>query len=311
MRNVYTGKWLNRFALSILLLTLSEATMALELPAHYAESVMIHSLSEDGGEDVSLRLARFPDKGVAHVWLHVANEKGAWSLVDESFELTHVDATAVRDDAVEFSAGRGTQWLRFESAGRNSGRLEGRVTGELLVASTRHPREERGTVALAIDIDFAARSAGYRSPTNRWEITGRLAGTLDMAGNAFEFDHHYGKWHEQTGPRARFAPAFTYLNVQNEQLALLAIGYADGAAGYAQFGQQTVGVSALTIDPPGSEERKFSVLLEDGRKIEGRSRMVQHWSVPIEGQRRPGSSVIVDSNYATLWGTLNDWDPEA
>jgi hypothetical protein len=39
------------------------------------------------------------------------------------------------------------------------------------------------------------------------------------------------------------------------------------------------------------------------------SHRVQEWSVPIEGIRRPGSSVVVDSNIGRLTGSLNDWNP--
>lgn len=283
--------------------------MAQDLPEHYAESVMVASLSKNGVEDVSFRLARFPDRGIAHVWLHVATSNGAWSLVDESFEPVHRDATPVRDDSAEFRAVRERQWLLYEADGRNGGRLHGRVTGQLLVVPTRHPLNQSGNLPLAIDVHFEARSPGYRSPMNRWEITGRLSGTIAIGSERLEFDHDDGKWHEQIGPRPRFAPAFSYFNVQNDRLALLAMGFARGASGYALIGNETVGVASLVIDPVGTRERAFSVTLEDGRRVEGRSRTVQEWSVPIEGRRRPGSSVIAESNFGRLLGTLNDWDP--
>ena len=41
----------------------------------------------------------------------------------------------------------------------------------------------------------------------------------------------------------------------------------------------------------------------------GTATEIQHWSVPIEGVRRPGSSIVVDSNLGKLMGSLNDWDP--
>lgn len=292
--------------------------MATQPPPHYAESVMVQSLSRNGLEEVSLRLARFPGhmsghpgNGIAHVWVHVATRRGAWSLVEESFELTRPGATPVGDDQADFHAVRGTQWLRYEAERRNSGRLRGRVSGRLLVAPTRHPLVRTGSLPLLIDTEFEARSPGYRSPANRWEITGRLCGMLQIGGKTLQIDHDHGKWHEQTGPRARFAPAFTYLNVQNDRVALLAIGFERGASGYALIGDESLDVRAFAIDPAGSTERNFVVTLEDGRRVEGRCRVVQVWSVPIEGQRRPGSSVLAESNLGTLWGALNDWKPQA
>ena len=120
-----------------------------------------------------------------------------------------------------------------------------------------------------------------------------------------------GKWHEQTGPRAQFAPAFTYFNIQNQDTALLAIHYPElgRTAGYLREGEQITGIKNLSISPPEHSERQFELLLEDQRQISGVANVTRRWSVPIEGQRRPGSTVVVDSSLGKLVGALNDWRP--
>lgn len=283
--------------------------MSDELPPHYAESVMIGSLSHDGRDHVSVRLARFPARGEAHVWLHFANRDGAWSVVDESFELVGADATPVDEDSVAFMARRGDEWIQFTSDDRNQRAMQGQLTGSVRVLETRHPGNRPGEIPVSLDLDFVARGSGFRSPTGRRELTGSVRGEVTVDTIPTRIDHD-GKWHEQTGPRARFAPAFTYFNVYNERLTLLAIDFETQTRGYAIVdGKRTV-IEHFEIDDQGPDERVFQARLGNGRTVEGTARRVQDWSVEIEGKRRPGSSVIVDSNYGSLIGDLNDWNPE-
>lgn len=280
-----------------------------ELPEHYAESVMIFALSADGADEISLRLARFPDKGTATIWLHIATVDGAWSLAHEAFELENREATQVREDTATFGAHLGSQQVTFTSTDRNSAHMQGQVKASFNANPTRHPELEAGRVPVALDLNFMGGSQGFRSETNRWELTGEVVGTISVAGKTYDFNHA-GKWHEQTGPRARFAPAFTYFNVQGENLALLAIGFVDRVNGYVLAGDEMLGVQAFTIDPPGLGPRAFRLSTSRGDTIEGSVRTVQAWSVPIEGKRRPGAAVLVNSNRGPLLGTLNDWQPD-
>ncbi len=296
--------------LFLILICTGQIVMANEqLPEHYAESVMIFVLSPDGATEVSLRLARFPDKGLATIWLHIATKDGAWSLAHETFVLEHQDATNVRDDTAAFGAHLDGQQVVFASTQRNAAHMQGHVKASLNANSTRHPELEAGRVPVSLDLRFMGGSQGFRSKTNRWELTGQVAGTITVAGKTYDFNHP-GKWHEQTGPRARFAPAFTYFNVQGENLALLAIGFADSVNGYVLMEDQMLGVDAFTIDPEDLEPRAFTLTASDGTVIKGTARNVQAWSVPIEGKRRPGTAILIDSNRGPLIGTLNDWDPE-
>jgi len=278
------------------------------LADNYAESSMILAMSDDASFEVSLRLARFPATGKATVWLHIANSYGAWSLADETFELDVPGATAVAADEVRYSALHDNQTVVFSSGERNSGRLMGRVEATLLATETRHPQLTPGDVPVKLDLEFDARNEGYRN-AGRWEMTGSVNGTITVGDNA-AFTVTDGKWHEQTGPRARFAPAFRYFNVQNQDAAVLAIQYANSFRGYAMLPDGMHDLTAVSIDPPESNPRRFALTLDDGRLIEGVTRTVQEWSVPIEGQRRPGAGVVAETNIGQLTGSLNDWEPE-
>ncbi len=278
-----------------------------ELPEHFAESVVIGLLAEDGTLDLSLRLARFPQSGKAHIWLHVAAGEGAWSLVDEVFELDYHNATPVTEDDATFDASHRDQRVSFASRNRN-GLLQGSIEANLLVTPTRHPQVGPGTVPALIQLQFSAASPGFRSPTKRWELTGRTAGVVTIGDQSWQI-HHDGKWHEQTGSRPKFAPAFTDFNIQNSESSIVVIGRQQATGGYADIAGEVSKVVEFSIEAQGPADRGFSITLENGRSITGVARVVQRWSVPIEGKRRPGSSVLVESNIGSFRGSLNDWEP--
>ncbi|MCB1645028.1 MAG: hypothetical protein KDI36_06225 [Pseudomonadales bacterium] len=282
------------------------------LPENYAESVMIGMISEDGSREISLRLARFPEKNSAHIWLHFTDGKEAWSLVDENFILNHQTATPVAADRVVFDASKDTQQLSFQASQRNSGRLLGLVTGNLTASATRFPRAGEGDIATSLNLTFAATGTGFRSNSGRWEMTGTVQGDITLDGRSYHIEGP-GKWHEQTGPRARFAPAFTYLNLQNEKISLLAIGINKRTVGYAIIDGVMLGVADLQVAPEGPDERQFSLNLlpanGEPELLDGTLQVTQRWSVPIEGTDRPGSTVVVNTAYGVLSGSLNDWKP--
>jgi hypothetical protein len=284
-----------------------------QLPEHYAESVMVFALSEDGEVEISLRLARFVLTGKATIWFHIATPEGAWSLADESFETSN-NATPVNAEVASFVARRKDQSISFHSAQRQESQMQGKVTGVLNVQPTRHPTLGEGSLPVSIELNYTSDSPGYRSPNGRWEMTGVVTGSVTVNGKTTAL-RNAGKWHEQTGPRAQFAPAFTYFNVQNKNVALLAIAFAGGVSGYGMLNGKLQTLQAFEIEDSASAPRRFKAVLVDAstqteQVIAGSARVVQSWSVPIEGQRRPGSAVIVDSSAGKMFGSLNDWQPK-
>jgi len=276
---------------------------------NYAESVMIGMISDDGTQELSLRLARFPSKDKAHVWLHITDGKTAWSVVDESFRLTDQQPTSVSDEAVSFSAMSGTQSLSFTSTNRHHPNVFGTVVGNITADETRAPTAGTGHTPVKLNLGFKSTSAGFRSKNGRWEMTGVVSGKVDIGGKTFQ-PNGPGKWHEQTGVRARFAPAFTYLNLQGKDVTLLAIGFKKGTLGYAILQDQIFAVVDFGIDPSNSDQRKFTATLDNGDIIEGITSVTQRWSVPIKGKVRPGSTVVAETSVGRLVGSLNDWDPD-
>ena len=284
-----------------------------QLPEHYAESTMLFALSADGKQEISLRLARFPLTGKATVWLHVADGERAWAMAHETFTTANL-ATPMQDEDVSFAAHHGAQFVRFSSHNRRGQNMQGGLSAELLAAETRHPELGEGTVPVAIDLRYQSASPGYRSQTGRWEMTGTITGTVTVQGETITLNNP-AKWHEQIGARRRFAPAFTYFNVQNDAVALLAIAFAEGVSGYGMFDGQLYELQGFEIQGRQTGPRNFKAQLYNAQAdtvqvVQGSARTVQQWSVPIEGQRRPGAAVVVSTNIGQMFGSLNDWQPE-
>ena len=278
---------------------------------HYAESVALMAVSPDGTSELSVRLARFPARGVGTLWMHVKHRGNVYSLVDEHVDLAgFTGATAIRDPEVRFVGG-GASESRFVSRARDTARMVGEVESRMLAQRTAHPDGGAGTVPMRITARFEAAGRGVRlNGGTRNEIFGRVSATVETPEATFTVELP-GKWHDQVGDRPNFAPKFTYLAVEGNRLALLAIGFDAGATGYLSEGGASVAVDTFTIDPLGAPQRCFRVTLDDGSVIDGIAKVVQDWSVPIDGHRRPGATVLVESNRGAFAGTLNDWDPPA
>lgn len=278
-----------------------------QLPAHYAESVMIGYISDDGTREISVRLARHPGDGRGEVWMSVAVPGSAWSVADDGFALSNPTATPVGADSVTFKVERKDQEVSFRSVHRQGSEMQGEVRGRLRLLETRDPARGPGQIPVNVDLRFKAGTAGFRV-RGRWELTGEVQGDVTIDGHRYHFAGR-GKWHEQTGPRAKFAPAFTYLNLENRSASLLAIGFKNRVTGYVLAKGKVHGVRSFTVDPQGAASRHFKLVLSDKQVIEGTAKIVQRWSVPIEGRRRPGTSVIAETTIGRMTGSLNDWNP--
>ncbi len=293
--------------ISCLLGALLTATIGYGAERHYAESVAMTGHAEDAATTFNVRIARFPGQNRGTLWFYAYIDGRQYSLVDETVTLTTDTITPVAEpDAA------------FEVAGSSSARLAGRdrysenMTGRLQASGLLHPLAEpepgSGGIPAEINASFIAEHTPINVRTGRIEVMGRVRGTLSIEGAEFEFDLP-GKWHEQSGERPSFAPAFTYLFVQGAERGLMTTRHAGGAWGYVLQDDKTRAVVAMEIDPYGQSVRHFTATLSDGTQVQGSARVVRAVSVPIEGKRRPGATVVVESDIGRMVGVLNDWRP--
>lgn len=274
----------------------------------HAESVMLVGISPDGSVELSVRLARFPGRGEGSLWVSVAAWGRVLAMNDDGLELPDAGATPVHDAQVQFEVA-GAAGARFSSENRQGASMRGTLVGWAKTHEALHPEPGVGTLPVTFEATFEASHEGIRVRPGRLEVFGRVRAQITTPDGTFDLDVP-GKWHEQTGSRPRFAGTFTYLAAQNETTALLARGRGPQDWGYLKEGDDVTLVRTFEIDPLGSDVRHFRLVLEDGREVEGRATVLRQGSVAIEGQRRPGATVVVESEVGRLVGHLNDWDPE-
>ena len=311
MPGTRTNSTLGTTALAAVLLSgAAPAPPAVEaLPPDYGESVALVGWSADGRRELSVRMARFPGRGAATLWLAILLDEGdEWSVALEDVEPEGRERTPVEASEVAFAVS-GPARARFECRARDSAAMVCTVEAEALAHRTRHPPLGSGTVPVRVSARFTASHRGVPARSGRFEVFGSVEATLETPAGVERLSAP-GKWHEQTGERPRFAGAFTYLSVSGEQGSLLAIRSAAATSGFALVGGRSIAVRELTIDPVGPPRRRFRAALADGGSVEGEAVLVRETSVPIEGRRRPGATVRVTSSLGEMVGHLNDWKPD-
>ncbi len=274
---------------------------------NYAESVAMSGHAADGATTFDVRIARFPAQARGTLWFYVYINGQHYSLVDELVQLADPNPIAVLEPDATFTV-TGSSSARLSGQARYQPNMRGELDASGRLHAVAHPTVGVGTIPVELNATFSAQHAPISVRAGRIEVMGEIRGQVTIDGVSHDFVLP-GKWHEQTGPRANFAPAFTYLFVQGEGLGLMATSHTAGAWGYVFQKSATLAVTTMQIDPYGGQERRFTATLENGEQVRGRAQVLREVSVPIEGKRRPGATVIVDSDIGRMVGVLNDWQP--
>jgi hypothetical protein len=273
----------------------------------YSESFMIDATSPDGTEEIAVRLERFPARGVGTLWVMAFFGDQLYSVVQEDVPLDGLRGRAPVESPHVAVAVAGPVTARFERTGTGAA-LTTTVRAEARAHATTEPPLGPGPFPLTVETRFEAWHPPVNVRTGRSEVMGSVHATIQTPAGVRTLEVP-GNWHEQVGERARFGPRFTYLTAQGPNLGLLAVQRADTVYGYAWLAGRVAAVRTFTIDPIGRPERNMRVELETGQVIAGKATVKRRNSVPIEGQRRPGSTIVLSTNIGTMAGHLNDWQP--
>ena len=294
--------------LLFLLLSVVMSQPAAAADRDYAESVAMTGHAEDAQTTFDVRIARFPGRNTGTLWMYAFVDGRQFSLVDETVQLVDADPTDVTNADAQFAV-RGSSTATLAGTARHTSSMQGRLAASGMMHATAHPLPGSGSIPVRIDAIFSAEHTPISVRPGRIEVMGQVRGSITIDGQVFPLDLP-GKWHEQTGARPEFAPAFTYFFVQGRNSGIMTTRHAGGAWGYLYQLGTIRPVIAMDITPYGSPERAFTITLEDGATVSGIIKVIREVSVPIEGKRRPGATVLVDSDIGPLVGVLNDWDPQ-
>jgi hypothetical protein len=274
----------------------------------WAESVAIDCVTDDGMIGFTLRLARYPARGLAWLWLHVLLPDGILGYNDDTLALTGFQGvTAVDADDVTYEL-PGQFRARLRRIGPRTAMISAAATVRAPAHRDPHARAGSGDQIVQIDASFRPAHAPVARHPTRMEVIGDVRATIRIANRAVEVVGR-GHWHEQHGPRPHFAGAFTDLTLRGVQLSLVATKAANHDSGFVVRGGRITTITAIEIDPPAFERRVW-LQLDDGGVIEATARVTHAFSVAVEGQRRPGTAVVMDTPYGLLTGLIHDWQPQ-
>ena len=222
--------------------------VAQEVERDFAESFALVGVEPDASQEISIRIARFPGRGRATLWMSAFVGGRRFAVVDESLDLGELTGRAPVDSNVVAFAVQGSSRARLESRDRSSETMLGSIHASADAHESLHPPNGPGSLPLEIEARFVAASDAVRVRRGRRELFGRVVAKVTSPAGVFEIDVP-GKWHEQTGVRPRFAPAFIYFAVQGDEIALLARGGPGATWGYLKEGDRLTSVESFEIDP--------------------------------------------------------------
>ena len=267
---------------------------------------MLMLFAPDGGQDLSVRLARLLGEGSSTIWAGYGSARKSYGVAAVGPLARNAQPTPVARDDAAFEAG--APWRsRFQRTGRTGARMVGEASMSGRLFPSADPPLGEGSLAARIEMSFRALHTPVTVRPGRMEVFGLGRGRLVLPDHEIGFSG-YAKWHEQVGERPSFAPAFTYVALTGGETALLAVTRGDSANGIALEHGKTTAVTALRISPP-APEREFEASLTDGRKIGGSARTLRTSSEPIEGKRRPSATVAAETALGPMVGQINDWKP--
>ncbi|NWG46971.1 MAG: hypothetical protein HXY25_10565 [Alphaproteobacteria bacterium] len=271
----------------------------------YSESAALVGVSTDLSREISVRLARFPAAGAGTLWASAHLGGRSYAISDRiTLSSPHV-ATPVNSESALYEE-RGVSHIRLDRHDLSAPQFGGTLTAAANMHRTGHPPAGAGEVPVGIEASFRAFHAPVLTSPGRHEVFGLVEAVVTTPEGVSRFTAP-GKWHEQSGDRPSFAPPFTYIAVSDETRGLLAVSVeGEDDYGFLYDGAQVIRVIDVKVDPPGAE-RAFAVTLENGRRIAGRLKTAFETSVPIEGKRRPGSTVRAETDIGPLVGHANDW----
>jgi hypothetical protein len=267
-----------------------------------SESVHSGVSSPDGERRLTVRLCRYPEMGLAWLWVHARTPKGFYSFVDHMAPCGR-DATPEGGDRAVYADSAKT--LVFQRSGDVGAPKAAAVTGAVRARKSAESKLGPGDHALSFEIAFTPARLYAGLNRGRTEVFGRTRASVTVDGERFEIEGP-AQFHEQRQATARFTAPFAYITLWGETSASTLLVTANRRDGYFLEGDKATDATHVRLDPPGAR-RTFTVTLKDGRKIAGSGDLVQAYTIPIVGQRWQGHMVRAQLDGKPLFGHMNDF----
>lgn len=262
------------------------------LADNYSESVLFAAIAPDARSGVFARLCRYPDAGVAWIWVHAASPEGSWTFVDDNAACTHehLDLDA---DNLEYSARPAAEAAWTRTGPRHA------LTSALL----------RLNMAAKVEATFEPLHASGATLPGRSEVLGRAHVRMAFYGVETEFDA-VAQWHEQEQSAPRFLVPFTYASLLSKNTAMLAVIGPQRSGGFLRGEPGDRALGHVDISPAG-DGFAITAHTDTGEVVKGTAAIGHEYDLPVYGRRWRGTFVTAEVAGTPLAGFVNRWDPEA
>lgn len=267
-----------------------------------SESVHSGISSEDGEQRLTMRLCRYPELGLAWVWVH-ARVNGAFYSFVNHMAPCGTNPIVTDTDRAFYNDSQGA--MAFERLGKvgaptnatASGRCKAHRSATSVFGDSDHDLEAR--IAFTPERLYSGLNRG------RTEVFGKGVASIILDGTRHSFSGP-AQFHEQGQTAPRFTAAFCYMTLWGDGAASTMLITANRREGYLLEGDKTTEVASVFIDPP-APRRAISVTLADGRKLAGEAAVVQAYTLPMVGNTWRGHMVNVELDSRTYRGSVNDY----
>ena len=267
-----------------------------------SESVHSGVSSDDGEQRLTMRLCRYPQLGLAWLWMHARIDGQFYSFVNH-IAPSGTDATVVDGDSVRYADAANS--LVFERKGKVSAPTSAMVSGACLARKSATSAFGNGDQRMEATIAFSPERLYSGLNKGRTEVFGKGLATVTINGRRVEFSGP-AQFHEQGQTNPRFTAAFCYMTLWGDGAASTMLITARRREGYLLEGDKATEVSAVAIDPP-APHRAISVTLADGRELGGEVSVVQAYTLPMVGNTWRGHMVNVELGGRRFRGHVNDY----
>lgn len=267
-----------------------------------SESVHSGVSSGDGEQRLTMRLCRYPQLGLAWLWMHSRIDGEFYSFVNHMAPCGTND-TIVDGDSVRYADS--TASLVFERKGKVSAPTGATVTGKNMARKATTSAFGSGDQHMEASIAFSPERLYSGLNKGRTEVFGKSFASVTINGKRTEFSGP-AQFHEQGQTNPRFTAAFCYMTLWGDGAASTMLITARRREGYLLEGDKATEVASVYIDPP-APHRAISITLADGRKLGGEVTVVQAYTLPIVGNTWRGHMVNVDLGGRTYRGHVNDY----
>jgi hypothetical protein len=273
-----------------------------------SESVHSGVSSRDGLKRLTVRLCRYPELGMAWVWVHARLDGFLYSFVDHlapcGKEETPADgATATYADLRET--------LVFTRRGPVDAPSGATVTGSCMARRTEESRFGPGAIRLDYSIVFTPRRLYSGLNPGRTEVFGVSRAVVRLKDRDHVIEGP-AQFHEQRQSTPRFGAPFCYMSLWGEDASSTMLIGAQRRDGYLLEGDlpgagKSIEVESVSLEKPGSPRRWMRVKLADGRSLDGRASVVESYTIPLMGNRWRGHMVRANLGGREFMGHINDY----